>query len=236
MHTVTSGFYWFLAKLLAPWQFAMMASRLKPAADGHEGFVPVRELHVQDRQVVLTHLLALDGADRYLRFGYAAQDAQIEHYVATLNFGRDRVFGIYNRKLCLIAMAHLAYIHEPQAASCAEFGVSVLPAWRGRGFGAELFARAVLHARNERISLMFIHALSENTAMLHIAQRAGAKVERLGSESEAYLTLPSPTLQSHWHEAVEAQIAETDYRLKAQARQAWALLAGIQKTRQAMRE
>ena len=72
--------------------------------------------------------------------------------------------------------------------------------------------------------------------MLHIAQRAGAKVERLGSESEAYLTLPSPTLQSHWHEAVEAQIAETDYRLKAQARQAWALLAGIQKTRQAMRE
>jgi hypothetical protein len=83
----------------------------------------VRELHVHDRQDVLTHLLALDGADRYLRFGYAAQDAQIEHYAANLNFARDRVFGIYNRKLCLIAMAHLAYIHEPQAASCAEFGV-----------------------------------------------------------------------------------------------------------------
>lgn len=236
MHVITSGFYWFLAKLLAPWQFALLAISSKPTTEAQDSFVPVRELHVRDRHDVLTHLLALNEADRYLRFGYAAQDEQVEHYVATLNFARDRVFGIYNRKLCLIAMAHLATIHEPKAASCAEFGVSVLPAWRGRGFGTELFARAVLHARNEHISLLFIHALSENTAMLHIAQRAGAKVERLGSESEAYLTLTSPTLQSHWHEAVEAQIAETDYRLKAQARQAWALLAGIQKARQAMRE
>jgi len=146
------------------------------------------------------------------------------------------VFGIYNRKLCLIAVAHLAYMQEPQAASCAEFGVSVLPTWRGRGFGAELFERAVLHARNDHISLMFIHALSQNTAMLHIVQRAGAAVERLGSESEAYLTLPSPTLQSHWHEAVDAQMADTDYQLKSQARHFWALLAGIQETRQAIRD
>ena len=178
MYAITSGFYWFLAKLLAPWQFTMAAFSTKSTSEGQDSFVPVRELHMQDRQDVRTHLLALDGADRYLRFGYAAQDAQIEHYVATLDFGRDRVFGIYNRKLCLIAMAHLAYIHDPQAASCAEFGVSVLPAWRGRGFGTELFERAVLHARNDHISLMFIHALSENTAMLHIAQRAGAQARR----------------------------------------------------------
>lgn len=236
MHTVTYGFYWFLAKLLAPWQMAMTAFSAKSTSEGQEGFVPVRELHVQDRQDVLTHLLALDGTDRYLRFGYAAQDAQIAHYVAELDFGRDRVFGIYNRKLCLIAVAHLAYIHDPQAASCAEFGVSVLPAWRGRGFGTELFARAVLHARNAHIALMFIHALSENTAMLHIAQRAGATVERLGSESEAYLSLPSPTLQSHWHEAVDAQIADMDYQLKSHARHVWALLAAIQETRQAIRD
>ena len=236
MHVITSGFYWLLATLLAPWQLALMTLGAKNVSEARDSFVPVRELHARDRQDVLAHLLALTEADRYLRFGYPAQDAQIEHYVATLDFVRDRVFGIYNRKLCLIAVAHLAYIHDPQAASCAEFGVSVLPAWRGRGFGTELFARAVLHARNAHIALMFIHALSENTAMLHIAQRAGATVERLGSESEAYLTLPSPTLQSHWHEAVEAQIAETDYRLKAQARQVWALLAGIQQARQAMRE
>ena len=38
---------------------------------------------------------------------------------------------------------------------------------------------------------MYIHALTENTAMLKIARNAGATVERSGSESDAYLKLPS---------------------------------------------
>ena len=36
-----------------------------------------------------------------------------------------------------------------QSARHAEFGVSVLKAARGRGYGARLFDRAVMHARNE---------------------------------------------------------------------------------------
>jgi hypothetical protein len=42
---------------------------------------------------VLAHLLALSPADRYLRFGYAASDTQIERYVASLNFARDDIAG-----------------------------------------------------------------------------------------------------------------------------------------------
>ena len=45
-------------------------------------------------------------------------------------------------------------------------------------------------ARSRGIQTMFIHALSENTAMLRLAQRAGATVERQGSESAAWLKLP----------------------------------------------
>ena len=63
--------------------------------------------------------------------------------------------------------------------------------------------------------------------MLHIAQRAGARVERLGSESDAYLALPTATVQSHLSEAVDAQIADTDYQLKAQAQHFWALLGRV---------
>jgi GNAT superfamily N-acetyltransferase len=236
MYAITSGFYWFLAKLLAPWQFAMTAFSAKSQTGGQDGFVPVRELHVHDRHDVLAHLLALDGADRYLRFGYAAQDAQIEHYVANLNFARDRVFGIYNRKLRLIAMAHLAYIHEPQAASCAEFGVSVSPHQRGKGLGAKLFGHAVMHARNQGVSLLFIHALSENVAMLKIARRAGAAVQRDGSESEAYLSLPQATLDSQLSGLMQEQMAELDYQLKMQANQFRHWLATVQEIRQGVRD
>jgi hypothetical protein len=53
---------------------------------------------------------------------------------------------------------------------------------------SRLFERAVMHARNEGVDMLFIHALSENTAMLKIARNAGAAlVERDGSETEAYL-------------------------------------------------
>jgi len=198
--------------------------------------VPIRSLRPRHRAAVLAHLLELSPADRYMRFGYAAQDALIARYVDGLDFDRDQVFGIFNRRLRLIAVAHLAYAQDPKADRCAEFGVSVLPSYRGRGLGAKLFARAQLHAQNDRISLLFIHALSENSAMLKIARKAGAKVERFGSESDAYLQLPVPTLQSQMNEAVDAQIADTDYCLKVQAQQFWGILAGIQEVRQQIRQ
>src|SRR5215212_4068508 len=72
--------------------------------------------------------------DRYLRFGYPANDEQIQRYVDHLDFERDDIFGVYNRKLELIAMAHLAFAQDPAHMSCAEFGVSVLKKARGRGY------------------------------------------------------------------------------------------------------
>ena len=87
--------------------------------------VPIRSIGPAHLERVRAHLLALDPHDRYLRFGYAANDEQIRRYVAQLNFERDELFGIFNRKLDLIAMAHLAYSVDPACHSCAEFGVSV---------------------------------------------------------------------------------------------------------------
>ena len=44
-------------------------------------------------------------------------DAQLARYVDTLDFDRDEVFGIFNRKLELIAAAHLAYSPAPPRCS-----------------------------------------------------------------------------------------------------------------------
>jgi GNAT superfamily N-acetyltransferase len=185
-------------------------------------WVPIRSLGARQRDRVAAHLMALDEGDRYLRFGYPATDAQISKYVDSMDFERDEVFGIFNRRLELIAMAHLAHPEitvGKERPPMSEFGVSVLPKARGRGFGRRLFEHAVLHARNRGVQTLFIHALSENTAMLKIARAAGATVEREGSESEAWLKLPPDTLASHMGEMVERQAAELDYRLKLHAHQ-----------------
>jgi hypothetical protein len=64
----------------------------------------------------------------------------------------------------------------------------------------------------------FIHALSENTAMLKIAKSAGAIVRREGSETEAWLELPADTFASHLDELVGTHARELDYRVKAHSR------------------
>jgi len=198
--------------------------------------VPIRSIGPAQLDRIEAHLLDLDPHDRYLRFGYAANDEQIRRYVAALNFERDELFGIFNRRLELIAMAHLAFSLDPKYTSCAEFGVSVAKSARGRGYGGRLFERAVMHARNEGVQMLFIHALSENTAMLKIARRAGAVIERDGSESEAHLRLPPADFDSRVTEMVNEQVAITDYHLKAQAKQFWGFLSVLQDIRQGVRE
>jgi ribosomal protein S18 acetylase RimI-like enzyme len=184
-------------------------------------WVPIRSLGARHRERILAHLLALDERSRYLRFGYAASDAQIGRYVDRLEFEQDEVFGIFNRRLELIAMAHLA--HRPAAIqqgrpAASEFGVSVLPKARRRGFGGRLFEHAMLHARNRGVDSIFIHALSENTAMLKLARRAGATFERDGPESEAWLKLPPDSIVSHLDEMLVERAAELDYRMKVKSR------------------
>ena len=223
------------------WQRVFGAADVGLSATGgvarkRANWLPIRSLSPCHKPRIARHLRALPAQDRYLRFGYAASDEQIDRYVAGLNFKRDEIFGVFNRRLELVAMAHLAYSVDPQWATCAEFGVSVSPHQRGKGFGAKLFGHAVMHARNQGVNLLFIHALSENVAMLKIARHAGAAVQRDGSESEAYLSLPQATLDSQISGLVQEQMAELDYQLKMQANQFRQWLATVQEIRQGVRD
>lgn len=216
-----------------------------------EAWVPIRTLAVRHRVDILAHLLALAPQDRYLRFGYAATDSHIERYVDGLNFERDEVFGIIDRSLRLIAVGHLACAYPADlliplggratnvvglgaisgqdssaGRAMAEFGGSVLPHAQGRGYGTRLFGHAMLHARNRGLNTLYIHALSENTAMLHIACRAGAAIERSGSEAEAYLRLPEGTLGSHAEALWGDSAAAFDHLLKQTSHRSDAL-AGV---------
>jgi len=178
-------------------------------------WIPIRSLAERHRPRILAHLLALPEHDRYLRFGYAASDAQIARYADLIDFTHDEVFGVFNRHLDLIAQAHLASLPDAREA---EFGVSVLPKARGRGYGARLFDHAVLHARNRGVDTLLIHALTQNTPMLRIARMAGATVDSEGGEALARLRLPADSLRSHLDAFLESSAAEVDYRLKSQGK------------------
>ena len=198
-------------------------SPTKPYTAGQA--VPVRELHAGHREQILQHLLQLDEEDRRLRFGTQTPDEVIEHYVEHLDFNKDAVFGVFDLDLKLIGMAHLAYLPQVKGQThAAEFGVSVLPEGRAQGLGTALLQRSAVHSRNSNIQTLYVHCLSNNKAMMHLAQKAGMKVEYAYGDADAYLTLPPANPSTIVEEAANEQWADFDYAMKKNlklANQAW---------------
>ena len=191
-----------------------------PGPKGHPAapWFPIRRLAERHRERVLTHLLALGEGDRHLRFGHVASDDQIAQYVAQLDFARDEVFGVFDGRLRVVALAHLAF--APTLADgherAAEFGVSVSERQRGRGIGSRLFEHAATHARNRGARSLAIHLARDNSPMLAIVRKAGAVIRFDGSDAVALLELPADTVGSQLSALLETQAAELDYRWKLQ--------------------
>jgi GNAT superfamily N-acetyltransferase len=158
------------------------------------------------------HFLRLDADDIRLRFGSPLGSDAIAAYVEAIDFDTDAVFGVYEDELGLAAAAHVAF-----GVDGAELGVSVLPGHRSRGIGSALFARAVEHARNRFVTRMYMHCLSENVAMMHIAKKSGMKICVDTGEAEAFLKLEPADQASLSGELMGQRVALFDYALKAQA-------------------
>ena len=135
------------------------------------------------RDAVLRHLRALDADDRYLRFGHTASDATLAAYVAGLDFARDGILAVgagTPSRGVLIGLAHVA-LQPPQA----EFGLSVLPAWRRRGIGRRLFVATMACAAGE--GLAALACMTGNASVLNMARELSFSI-RLGA-GEACATI-----------------------------------------------
>lgn len=198
--------------------------------------VRVKELSERDRRRLLMHFLALGESDRLLRFGTALPDELVTRYVQKMDFARDTVLGVYDSKLKLVGVGHLAF--APREAlplitgatikeRVAEFGVSVSESARGLGVGSKLFERAAIHCRNADVDTLYMHCLASNQTMIHIAKKAGMEIHRAHGEADAYLKLLPANPASILQEAVEEQVASLDYTLKVNTRAAAKLLSNL---------
>ncbi|VVE70996.1 GCN5 family acetyltransferase [Pandoraea captiosa] len=189
--------------------------------------VLIRELTSGDIHRLQRHFLALGEEDRLLRFGQAVSDDVITRYVASIDFSRDSVFGVYDDNLALVAVAHVAQLPEGKNGRVAEFGVSVLESARGRGIGSRLFERAAIHCRNKRVDTLYMHCLSRNARMMRIAKKAGMQINFAYGEADGYLSLPPADTHSMLSEMMQEQIAAFDYALKRQLRNARRLVGAL---------
>ena len=120
------------------------------------------------------------------------------------------MFGVFEDDLRLSGVAHVAI-----GGGLAEFGVSVLPGQRKRGIGGTLFEHAHAFARNQFIRTMFMHCLTENRVMMHIAKKSGMTICSEHGEADAYLKLPPLDAATIAAEMFNERVALFDYALKA---------------------
>ena len=207
------------------------------AKNAHDHFtVRVKELSERNRRHLLTHFLGLNDDDRLLRFGAALSDQLIVSYVQSLNFSRDKVFGVYDDRFALVGAGHLAFAPRDampalsevtEKERIAELGVSVSASARGHGIGTRLFARAAIHCRNADVDTLTMHCLASNQKMIHIAKKAGMDIRRTYGDADAYLTLRPADPASMMQEAMQEQAAVLDYTFKAHVRAVSKLLSGF---------
>jgi GNAT superfamily N-acetyltransferase len=171
----------------------------------------VRELTRLDLQALERHFLALGSDDRRLRFGIVLSDTAVRAYVTRMDFERDAAFAVLDDELDLLGAAHLA-----REKGHAELGVSVLPGHRGRGIGGALLARAHTHARNWGVRTLFMHCLTENRAIMHLARKQGMQIVAESGEADAKLLLPPADASSYLGAAFEQRVALFDHALKTQ--------------------
>ena len=176
-------------------------------------------LRAPDRPALLAHFVALSPEDRRLRFGAAIREEGLEAYVERIDFARDGVFAVQDDELRIVAAVHIAV----GDGGPAELGLSVAEGWRGKGLGDALLRRAVVWLRNRGVHGVYVHCLSENGAMMHLARKNGMRIVYSGGESDARLELPAATPGSMLSEWVEDRSASVVRAVRAQARLTQAL-------------
>jgi GNAT superfamily N-acetyltransferase len=182
----------------------------------------VKELARLDRPALERHFLSLGGEDRRLRFGVVLSDPAVRSYVSQIDFGRDAAFAVLDEELHLLGAAHLA-----RGKGHAELGISVLPGQRGRGIGGALLARAHTHARNWGVRTLFMHCLTENGAIMHLARKQGMQIVAEAGEADAKLRLPPADASSYLGAAFEQRVALFDHALKTQLANARRLIDAL---------
>ena len=157
----------------------------------------VRQLTPRDRPRVESHLLSLSQQDRYMRFGYVPSDAQIDRFVARLDFNQCQLFALTGEQHALKGLAQLSFAFLDNGVPAAEFAVSVEKRHRRSGAGLQLWRHAVRRAQRMGVSRLTVYTLAENAAMQALIAKHRAHIIQVDGECVANIQL-APFRASDW--------------------------------------
>ena len=183
-----------------------------------------RKLTPFDKQLLIDHfMIDIVDNDRRLRFGYDAPDESVEKYIENSldKFGRVNMWFVVSVDCFdrsegkkIVATCHVSMNVE---TNTAEMGCTVSPDYRNQKIGQELFNRGITWARMAGAENVFMHCLSENKTIQHIAQKGGMTVVTIDpTEKESTIQIKQTQFEAGFKDYVMDQIAIYDAAVRNQ--------------------
>lgn len=163
-----------------------------------------RKLTSFQKEKLCQHLKSLQGQDRRLRFGTVVNDEYIEKYVNESFNTNSKWFGVE------VDGRIRAACHASIFNGEAELGCSVDEEYRGNKIAQAMFERAVTWLRTKGIKKVFMHCLTENAPMRHIAKKNDMVVVSEQGETDASVEIDPPTFLTPLVDAYSDRMAFYD--------------------------
>lgn len=179
--------------------------------------IPRKLANEYDKQNLIDHFLTdIKGEDRRLRFGGLISDGIVEKYLKDSfeDFGCKNMWFIVDVGNRIVATCHVSY---DSRTNTAEMGCTVSPDYRNQKIGQELFNRGVTWARMWGAETIFMHCLSENTVVQHIARKGGMTVVTIDpTEKESTIKIKKNPIIAGFEDTVMEQMAVYDAAVRNQ--------------------
>jgi RimJ/RimL family protein N-acetyltransferase len=185
--------------------------------------IPRKLINDLDKENLILHFTKdIVDEDRRLRFGAVVDDDSIIGYLnnSFKEFGCKNMWFIldtetptqFDRRV--IASCHVSY---DEKTNCAEMGCTVSPEFRDQKIGQELFNRGITWARMRGAETVFMHCLSENKTIQHIAKKNGMTVVTIDPlEKESTIKVNKNPIVAGFEDAVMEQMAVYDMSVRNQ--------------------
>lgn len=196
-----------------------------------------RKLTPFDKEKLIDHfIIDIVDNDRRLRFGYEAPDSSVKKYIedSLENYGYVNMWFVVEVDALdrfggkkIIATCHVSMNKQ---TNTAEMGCTVSPDYRNQKIGQELFNRGITWARMAGAENVFMHCLSENRAIQHIAKKGGMTVVTIDpTEKESTIQIKQNQFEAGFKDMIMDQIAVYDAAIRQQTFFANKFLKGLVK-------
>lgn len=183
--------------LLREAEAARAANETKASAGGYDpADVLIRPIRREDGPLLRDGFLRLSPRSRRLRFLGSKTDlspAELRYFTDVDHERHEALVAVHRRSGTGLAVAR--YIRDVSRPEVADFAVTVVDAWQGRGLGTELTQQLIGRARRSGVCRLTALVASENDYARQALAKLGVPVrvvERDGATVSYELTLAAP--------------------------------------------